>query len=76
MAMLPGRGNAEQVLIDGAAGRIQVVIDEPQVSPPRGIALVAHPHPLFGGALDNKVAQTLAQIAHSSVSAKSRQRAQ
>jgi hypothetical protein len=27
----------------------------------RGIALVAHPHPLFGGTLDNKVAQTLAR---------------
>ena len=28
---------------------------------PRGIALVAHPHPLQGGTLDNKVAQTLAK---------------
>ena len=28
---------------------------------PRGIALVAHPHPLFGGTMDNKVAQTLAR---------------
>lgn len=27
----------------------------------RGMALVAHPHPLFGGSLDNKVAQTLAR---------------
>ena len=27
----------------------------------RGIALVAHPHPLFGGSLDNKVTQTLAR---------------
>lgn len=27
----------------------------------RGVALVAHPHPLFGGSLDNKVAQTLAR---------------
>jgi alpha/beta superfamily hydrolase len=28
---------------------------------PRGVALVAHPHPLQGGTLDNKVAQTLAK---------------
>jgi alpha/beta superfamily hydrolase len=28
---------------------------------PRGLALVAHPHPLFGGTMDNKVAQTLAR---------------
>lgn len=57
--MLPGR--AEQVLIAGAAGRIETVIDAAQTTPPRGIALVAHPHPLYGGALDNKVAQTLAR---------------
>lgn len=30
-------------------------------TPLRGIALVAHPHPLQGGTLDNKVAQTLAR---------------
>ena len=28
---------------------------------PRGVALVAHPHPLHGGTLDNKVVQTLAR---------------
>jgi alpha/beta superfamily hydrolase len=27
----------------------------------RGFALIAHPHPLFGGTLDNKVVQTLAR---------------
>ena len=47
-------------LIAGPAGKIECVIDEPAGSP-RGVALVAHPHPLFGGALDNKVAQTLAR---------------
>ena len=28
---------------------------------PRGVAIVAHPHPLFGGTMDNKVVQTLAR---------------
>ena len=28
----------------------------------RGVALIAHPHPLFGGTLDNKVVQTLAKV--------------
>lgn len=54
----------ERLLLDGAAGAIEVVMDHPELAPgsaPRGIALVAHPHPLFGGALDNKVAQTLAR---------------
>jgi uncharacterized protein len=28
---------------------------------PKGLALIAHPHPLHGGTLDNKVVQTLAR---------------
>jgi alpha/beta superfamily hydrolase len=50
---------ARRVLIDGPAGKIECVVDEPETS--RGVALVAHPHPLFGGTLDNKVTQTLAR---------------
>jgi alpha/beta superfamily hydrolase len=51
---------AERVLIPGPAGGIETVIDSPEREP-RGAALVAHPHPLFGGTLDNKVVQTLAR---------------
>ncbi|RQH04682.1 alpha/beta hydrolase [Paraburkholderia dinghuensis] len=48
--------------IDGPVGRIECALDLPDTgTPPRGIALVAHPHPLFGGTMDNKVAQTLAR---------------
>ena len=50
----------ERVFIDGGAGRIETVIDRPAQAP-RGVALVAHPHPLYGGTLDNKVVQTLAK---------------
>ena len=49
-------------LIDGAAGALDCALDLPdseRFPAPRGIALVAHPHPLFGGTMDNKVAQTL-----------------
>ena len=55
----------ERLLLEGAAGAIEVVVDQPELAPgtaPRGIALIAHPHPLFGGSLDNKVAQTLARV--------------
>lgn len=48
--------------IKGPAGAIETVIEEP-VGEPRGLALVAHPHPLRGGSLDNKVAWTLARAA-------------
>lgn len=47
-------------LWEGKAGPIEVSIDEPTVSP-IGLAVIAHPHPLFGGTKDNKVVQTLAR---------------
>ena len=50
----------ERTFIDGVAGRIETVIERP-AAVPRGAALVAHPHPLYGGTLDNKVVQTLAR---------------
>ncbi|QDF95466.1 alpha/beta hydrolase [Azoarcus sp. DD4] len=49
----------ESALLRGGAGAIEVLIDAPEQV--RGIALVCHPHPLFGGANTNKVAHTLAR---------------
>jgi alpha/beta superfamily hydrolase len=49
----------EHILIDGAAGPIETVVDLPDNA--SAIALVCHPHPLYGGTLDNKVVQTLAR---------------
>ncbi|VXC37680.1 alpha/beta hydrolase [Massilia sp. 9I] len=46
--------------LDGRAGKMQCILDLPEAAP-RGIALVAHPHPLYGGTMENKVAQTLAR---------------
>ena len=52
----------EKFLIDGPVGKIEVALDKPDEGvATRGIVLVAHPHPLFGGTMDNKVAQTLAR---------------
>lgn len=42
------------------AGKIETVIDDPENNR-RGLLLVAHPHPLHGGSLDNKVVTTLAK---------------
>ena len=53
------RGEARS-LVAGPAGALEVAINVPE-GQVRGIALVAHPHPLQGGTLDNKVAQTLAK---------------
>jgi len=49
----------ERHVIDGPAGPLEVVVNVPES--PRGLALVAHPHPQQGGTLDNKVVQTLAK---------------
>jgi hypothetical protein len=52
--------------IKGPAGAIETVIEEPSgafANKPVGLALIAHPHPLKGGSLDNKVAWTLARAA-------------
>jgi len=46
--------------VAGPAGRLECAVDEP-AGKARGVALIAHPHPLYGGTLDNKVAQTLAR---------------
>ncbi len=44
----------------GPVGAIEIATDLP-VGPSRGVAVIAHPHPLFGGTMDNKVVQTLAR---------------
>jgi uncharacterized protein len=54
------RASTRREFIAGPAGRIECAVDKPEGSS-RGMALIAHPHPLFGGTLDNKVVQTLAR---------------
>ncbi len=49
-----------RVLVEGPAGKIETDINDPG-EPRRGIALIAHPNPLQGGAKDNKVVTTLAK---------------
>ena len=51
--------HSQKFTLEGNAGKMQCLLDLPDEAP-RGIALVAHPHPLYGGTMDNKVAQTLA----------------
>src|SRR5215212_4955585 len=50
----------ERLELTGPAGRIQLLRNAPE-SGSRGVAVIAHPHPLFGGTMDNKVVQTLAR---------------
>ena len=51
--------------LTGAAGAIEALVDDAMLTTtqttPRGMAIIAHPHPLFGGTMDNKVVHTLAR---------------
>ena len=54
------RASTRREFVEGPAGRIECAVDSTG-EPRRGAALIAHPHPQFGGTLDNKVVQTLAR---------------
>lgn len=52
----------EKLTLRGAAGAIEALRDAPAEGvAAQGVAVIAHPHPLFGGTMDNKVVQTLAR---------------
>lgn len=59
------RGTHERMTLTGEAGAIELQIDAPSpeqwTGAVRGTAVICHPHPLFGGTMDNKVVQTLAR---------------
>jgi alpha/beta superfamily hydrolase len=52
------------VEITGPAGRIEGLLQEYEHAEPALVALVCHPHPLYGGTLHNKVAHRLASTLH------------
>lgn len=53
--------NTRRASIAGPAGALEAAVNDPLEAAPRGVAVVCHPHPLHGGTMDNKVAQTLAR---------------
>ena len=56
--------HTRRFFVQGPVGAIEALEDLPAVPAghaPRGVAVIAHPHPLFAGTMDNKVVQTLAR---------------
>ncbi len=51
----------QELSLQGGAGVVEALLDVPADNPVRGTAVIAHPHPLFGGTMHNKVVQTLAR---------------
>ena len=56
--MIP-RPTVERVAVSGPAGLLEAIAEDPGTSASR-YALVCHPHPLFGGTMENKVVTTVA----------------
>lgn len=52
--------HTQTLQLQGSAGLVEALLDEPK-SAAIGTAVIAHPHPLFGGSMHNKVVQTLAR---------------
>ena len=59
---------AQRVRLAGPAGEIEALVEIPADAPaadggaPSRFGVVCHPHPLYGGTLDNKVVYTLARV--------------
>jgi len=51
----------ESLFLDGPAGRLEALLEEPEDGSPREACLVCHPHPLFGGTMHNKVVYRIAR---------------
>jgi alpha/beta superfamily hydrolase len=51
-------GRPASQLIEGPTGALEVVVETP-AGAPRGLVVVAHPHPQMGGTMDNKIVHTL-----------------
>lgn len=45
----------ESHMLDGPAGKLEALLEEPEERPPDEVALLCHPHPLYGGTMHNKV---------------------
>ncbi len=57
-----GSPQKQRILIDGPAGALEVLVEQPP-TPDGPLCVICHPHPQFGGTLDNKVVYTLARAA-------------
>ena len=50
----------ERVDIEGPSGTIEAVVEDPGITSAQ-YALICHPHPVYGGTMDNKVVTTVAR---------------
>jgi alpha/beta superfamily hydrolase len=51
----------ESLFIDGPAGKLEALLEEPEDQDPRQAVLICHPHPQHGGTMHNKVVYRIAR---------------
>jgi uncharacterized protein len=51
----------ESYFLDGAVGKIEALLEEPESGKASEACLVCHPHPLYGGSMHNKVVYRMAR---------------
>ena len=54
--------NETLLLIDGPAGKVELVLGTPEGKSNGAWGIVCHPHPLFGGTMHNKVVTTMTKV--------------
>ena len=54
----------ERLRIAGPTGVLEAIVEDTGDSPGASYAVICHPHPLYGGTMENKVVTTLARALH------------
>lgn len=61
----PAAGQRQRLQLAAGAGKVEAVLSAPrQGAARRAVLLLCHPHPLYGGTMDNKVVTSMAAAAH------------
>jgi alpha/beta superfamily hydrolase len=51
----------KSLMLTGPAGELEALLEGPEEGQPRQVALIAHPHPLYGGSMHSKVVHRLSR---------------
>ncbi len=59
----PRPASVEKLSLPGPTGMLEALLERPEQAQAGRIAVICHPHPLFGGTMQNKVVHMLARCA-------------
>jgi alpha/beta superfamily hydrolase len=61
MSSIASRPSIEKLSLAGPAGHIEAILETPEEADRTRIAVICHPHPVYGGTMTNKVVHMLAK---------------